>query len=159
MASPSETLSGRQAAAVAALLSEPTVAKAAARARVGERTLLRWLKEPRFAAEYRAARRAVVERAVAGLQLLTSKAVEALGRSLDCGKPPVEIRAALGVLDRALAGVELFDLASLADRLEEQLDADRRERVAAEARRHFQPPPPLWNGQAGGPSGGPGGVG
>src|SRR5207302_1423661 len=68
MAPPGEKLTGRQAAALAALLSEPTVQAAAARAGVGERTLLRWLKDPGFRREYRAARSAAVEHAAGALQ-------------------------------------------------------------------------------------------
>src|SRR4051812_9550045 len=110
MAGHGEKLDRKRQQAVAALLTEPTVGKAAAAAKVGERTLLRWLKEPGFAAEYRAARRTVVEHAVGALQRLTEQAVGALERNLACGKPAAEVRAALGVLDRSLAGVELFDL-------------------------------------------------
>lgn len=52
-----EKLSRKQEAAVAALLTESTLCRAAERARVGEVTLWRWLKEPGFKAAYREARR------------------------------------------------------------------------------------------------------
>src|SRR4051794_7588577 len=91
--------------ALAALLSEPTIARAATRVGVSESTLLRWLAEPSFRSRYRDARRQVVELAVAGLQQATGDAVEALGRNLRCGVPASEIAAARAVLDFAVRGV------------------------------------------------------
>ena len=81
-------LSRKQEQAVAALLSEPTVAAAASSSGVAERTLWRWLQLPAFQAEYRAARRHVVEGAISRLQCATGEAVEALQRNLNCGSPP-----------------------------------------------------------------------
>jgi hypothetical protein len=153
-------LERRRHQAIAALLIEPTVAKAAAAAKVGERTLLRWLRESGFAAEYRAARRAVVEHAVGALQRLTERAVGALERNLTCGNPAAEIRAALGVLDRSLAAVELFDLAGEIDRLQERIDAEKREREAANARQQFAPAPPArWGSGPADGAVGPGSAG
>jgi hypothetical protein len=68
MAPPGDKLTGRQAAALAALLAEPTVQAAAVKAGIGERTLQRWLRDPGFISEFRAARRQLVEGAVARLQ-------------------------------------------------------------------------------------------
>src|SRR5215207_9913631 len=89
-------------AALAALLSEPTIAAAAAKADIGESTLLRWLAEPAFKARYRDARRQVVELAVTGLQQATSEAVESLTRNLTCGVPASEIAAAKAIIDFAV---------------------------------------------------------
>jgi hypothetical protein len=105
--------------ALAALLSEPTIALAAAKASVSESTLLRWLAEPSFKARYRDARRQVVELAVTGLQQATSEAVEALSRNMRCGVPASEIAAAKAVLDFAVKGVELVDLAERVEALEQ----------------------------------------
>jgi hypothetical protein len=97
--------------AVAALLSEPTVEAAAAKVGVGYATLKSWLKDPEFAAAYAEARREVLERSVARLLALTDKAVKALERNLDCGKPSGENRAAALVFEHAYRGVEVLDLA------------------------------------------------
>ena len=51
----------RQEAAIVALLSEPTVAEAAAKAGIGERTLHSWMREPGFARRYREARHKLVD--------------------------------------------------------------------------------------------------
>ena len=115
--------------ALAALLSEPTIGQAAATAGVSESTLLRWLAEPSFKSRYRDARRQVVELAVAGLQQATSDAVATLGRNLHCGVPSSEIAAAKAVLDFAVKGVELIDLAERVEALEQASEqASARER-------------------------------
>ena len=72
MAAPDEKLHGKQAAAIAALLAQRTIAEAAHQVGIGERTLLRWLQEDRaFQAAYRTARRHVVQHAVAQVQQAT----------------------------------------------------------------------------------------
>jgi hypothetical protein len=52
-----EKRSRRGEAAIAALLTEPTIEAAAAKARISVRTLKYWLRQPRFQAAYRQARR------------------------------------------------------------------------------------------------------
>jgi hypothetical protein len=110
-------------AAIAALLSEPTIVGAATVAGVSESTLLRWLREPAFKAQYRAARRQVVEAAIGRLQSVTTRAVEALERNLSCGTPAVEVGAAKAVLEQAIKAVELVDLAERVETLEQQFQA------------------------------------
>jgi hypothetical protein len=105
--------------ALAALLAEPTIAEAAARAGISESTLLRWMAEPEFKARYRAARRQVVEAAIGRLQSVTTKAVDALERNLSCGIPAVEVGAAKSILDQAIKGVELVDLVERVEQLEQ----------------------------------------
>ena len=114
--------SNREDAALAALLSERTVAEAAAKAGIGESTLLRWMAEPDFRERYRAARRAVVEGAIGRLQQAAGDAVDALTRNLTCGNPAVEVGAAKAILDQALRGLEVLDLADRIERLEQARD-------------------------------------
>src|SRR5262245_53970543 len=103
-------LNRRQEALLVALLAEPTHQAAAARAQVSEATLRRWLRLPAFQAAYRRARRDLVEAALARLQQSAQKAVDTLERNLNCGHPGCEIRAALGILEKAVYAVELIDL-------------------------------------------------
>jgi hypothetical protein len=118
-------LGRKMEAAVAALLAEPSHRAAAARAGVAESTLHRWLRdEPGFAAAYRAARRAVVEHAVAQLQALTGDAVARLRANLTCGTPHAEIRAAVAILGHALRGVEVLDVLARVQELERR-DAEQ----------------------------------
>jgi transposase-like protein len=115
----------RQAeAAIAALLTEPTVEAAAQRVGINESTLLRWLKEPEFGNEYRTARRLVVEGAVGRLQQTATQAVDALAWNLQCGIPAVEVGAAKAVLDQALKAVELMDLVERVAALEQAAETE-----------------------------------
>ena len=57
-----DNLSTDQEAAIAALLTQPSIAKAAEAAGVPERTLYRWLKDDKFRAAYRAVRDQLIER-------------------------------------------------------------------------------------------------
>jgi hypothetical protein len=106
-------------AALVALLSAPTITEAASQAGIGEATLYRWLADPAFRARHREARRQVVEHAVCALQHATSTAVATLERNLTCGAPASEIAAAKAVLDFAVKGVELVDLADRVEQLEQ----------------------------------------
>jgi hypothetical protein len=64
-------------------------------------TLWRWLQDPSFDAQYRAARKQVVERAVSELQLATCEAVLTLRRNLKSENPAIQVRAAQIILDQA----------------------------------------------------------
>ena len=68
----------KQEDAIAALLSQRSVADAARAAGIGERTLVRWMKLPEFDAEYREARRAAFGQSVGRLQQAASAAVTTL---------------------------------------------------------------------------------
>jgi hypothetical protein len=115
-------------AAVAALLALPTIAAAADKVGVNEKTLRNWLKLPAFLAAYRDARRQTVEMALALLQRVTGLAVEALVRNLTTGKASSEVSAALGILDRAVRGVELVDLLERVEELERRAQQEKKGR-------------------------------
>ncbi len=88
---------------LSALLSTPSVAAAAAKTGISERTIFRTLEDADFAAEYRNAQTAIVENAVSQLQKATTEAVYTLRKNMRCGNPQVETRAAQLVLDHTLA--------------------------------------------------------
>jgi hypothetical protein len=113
---------GREDAAIAALLTEPTLEAAAARAGVAKKTLCRWLAESSFKARYREARRQVVEGAIGRLQAAATLAVDALERNLTCGIPAVEVGAARSVLDHAIKAVETGDVLERLEALEAALE-------------------------------------
>jgi hypothetical protein len=119
-----EKRSRKAEAAVAALLREPTVEAAARRAGVSERTLRTWLGDPAFLAAYRAARRQLVEAAVAKLQGAAGEAVDALRRNLTAARPADQIKAAVAVLDFAHRGVELADLLAEVEELKRLVKGD-----------------------------------
>ena len=106
--------------AIAALLGARTIADAARATGIGEKTLRRWLSEPDFQDAYRSAREEAVRGAVGRLQALLSKATETLERALSCGKPAVELRAAVAAFEQAYKGTELLDLADRIAALEKR---------------------------------------
>jgi hypothetical protein len=108
----------KREAAIAALLSCRTIKQAAAKAKVGERTLRGWLAEEEFRREYQAARQQTLDKAVSSLHGALGQAVRTLKRRLTGGKAADEIRAALGIIDRAMQGAELLDLAGKVKELE-----------------------------------------
>jgi hypothetical protein len=117
-----EKLTRKQEQAIAALLSEVTIERAAAKIGVACRTLKNWLKRPDFAASYRAARRAVTDESILVLQKSSLSAAIALNRNLDCGNPGVEVRAALGLFAVVQKADELNDLANQLAELRQQVE-------------------------------------
>lgn len=106
-----DTLSPAQHKAVSALLTEPSVRKAADLAGVKERTLYSWLKTPDFAAAYQEARREATRQAIAQLQQYSGMAARTLVSLLASGNPAaVRLAAASKVLDLAIKTVELEDV-------------------------------------------------
>src|SRR5947209_7403705 len=102
-----EKMSRKQEPAVAALLAEPTVTAAAAKAGVSEATLRRWMASPAFAAACRDARRQVVCAAVERLQGAVGLAVDTLRTVAGTGaKDSDRVRAAVALLDHAFRGLE-----------------------------------------------------
>jgi hypothetical protein len=96
----------KQEALIAALLTEPTHAAAAAKAGVSVATLHRWLHLPQFQAIYRQARRELVEAAVGRIQAATGQAVDTLvAVAKDGAKDGDRVRAAVALLDHALHGL------------------------------------------------------
>jgi hypothetical protein len=124
MSSPGNGLTPAQSRAVAALLSERDVAAAAIKAKVGDSTLRRWLRDPAFRQELLQAQREIVVAAKAQLVAGLGEAVQALRSLLHNDNPHVVARAALGHLDQVFQNMERADHAERIEALE-----------AAEARR------------------------
>ena len=91
----------RRKAAIAALLSSPSVQEAAVLAGVAENTLHRWLRQPDFMGELRAAEDAAIGAAVRRLAGLSGDAADVLGNLLTDpeASPAARLRAALGILE------------------------------------------------------------
>ena len=115
-----EKLTRKQEQAIGALLSEQTLGGAAEQAGIGEATLRRWLKQPDFLADYREARREVVEKAVAQLQQSSWAASTTLVRLLGSPSDSIRLRAAQTILDQANKGIELIDFEERLAALERQ---------------------------------------
>jgi hypothetical protein len=105
-----QKLTRKQEALIAALLTEPTHAAAAAKAEVSEATLHRWLRLPDFRAAWRAARREVVEGAIGRMQGATGQAVDTLVAVATAGvKDADRVRASVALLDHAFRGLTEAD--------------------------------------------------
>jgi hypothetical protein len=118
--STSDKLSAKQHKAISALLSEPSIRKAAESAAVPERTLYQWLKNPDFDAIYRAARRDAVQQATARLQFASSGAVSVLCQLMarDTVHASIRLSAAKTILELSIKAIEIDDLAARLEALE-----------------------------------------
>lgn len=98
--------------AIIALLTHRTIEEAAKSLNIAPKTVLRWMKEPEFDAEYRAAKRKAYEQSIARLHHLSSAAVSTLGKvMLDPATPPAtRVRAADSILDHTTKAIEIEDI-------------------------------------------------
>ena len=118
-----EKLSRNQERAIAALLVHVSMSEAAGAAGIGEVTLWRWTQIPEFKEQYRLARREAVSQAVGHLQGVCSVAVLDLtdiAQDVTC-PASARVSAARTVLEMAIKGVELEDLAARVEELELQV--------------------------------------
>lgn len=87
--------------ALAALLVEPSLAKAANASGVSLATLKRWLRSaPAFQEAFAERRKAILDFASARLEAATEAALEKLIELLDDDDPAIRLRAANSILDR-----------------------------------------------------------
>jgi hypothetical protein len=116
-------LKPKQAQAIAALLSSPSNAEAAAAVGISDTTLWRWQNDPDFQRAYRAARRRAVDGSVARLQALTDDAVATIRDVMESeGTPPAQrVSAARVVLEQALRATQIEALEERIEELEEQV--------------------------------------
>jgi len=127
MAGHGAKLPHKQEEAVAALLSQRKIEDAARVARVGTRTLLRWMKIPEFQAAYREARRAAFSQAIARSQQASSAAVATLLKVMvDANTPAASrVRAADCVLEHATKAIEIEDIEVRVSELERAAEVSK----------------------------------
>ena len=119
-----------QERAIIALLNEQTVGRAAAAAKVGQRTLYRWLRDPTFSRAYRQARRDAFGQAIALTQRYAPLAVNTLAQVMMDDQAPSssKVAAATTILRFGREGIELDDLGARVEALE--LAAPQRQKSA-----------------------------
>lgn len=124
-----DNLTPKQEKAIACLLTEPTVERAAEAAGVSARTIYLWLDQPVFAAEYRRCRREAFSQAIALTQKLAPVAVQVLGKIMtDPGAPPsAKSSAANTLLKFGRDALELDDIALRLDTVEARLRQDQQQ--------------------------------
>jgi hypothetical protein len=111
-------LTPKQDRLVSALLTSGTVRAACRKAKVSERAYRRWRDQPEFRAALDAARREALKEAVGRLHGLAAPACRTLRRALRAERDADAIKAALGILDRAIRGAELLDIVQRVEALE-----------------------------------------
>ncbi|MHB1701889.1 MAG: hypothetical protein ACYCSN_17515 [Acidobacteriaceae bacterium] len=119
-------------AAIAALLTAPTIAEAAKACGAGETTLYRWLSDADFQTQFRAAKRAALEQAISRLSTISGEAVETLRSVMKDEDAPASARvtAAKAVLDTVIKAAEVEDLSVRVAELERLLTAQNTGRTA-----------------------------
>ncbi len=116
-------LTPKQEAALLALLAHGTIEAAYGAAGVSKATMWRFMQLPEFQTRYRAARRQLVETAIAQLQSDCTIAARALREVAEDKEAPASSRvaAAKAILDQSISAIELMDLQERVERLETML--------------------------------------
>src|SRR5262245_58017736 len=104
-------LTGKQQRAISALLSEPTVIKAAQAAKVSKATMYRWLADAQFTNALKEARGRVLESTLTALQGASAKAIETLYDVMSDEKvyAAVRVNAAGKILELNLRARDLIE--------------------------------------------------
>ena len=116
----------RETRAIGAFLTAPTLAQAAKKACISERTLRRYLARPDFRNAYEDARRRALGAALQRLQDASGVAVRVLLEVAadEAGKPADRLRASNLILDHAVRGAELIEVGERLARLEERIERE-----------------------------------
>lgn len=123
-------LTPKQEQAIAALLAQPSITKAAESLKMSERTLRRWLKEnPAFLTRYQWARTEIVERTARFVQSTGMTAAITLLNIVRDEKQPATARvsAARKLLDKTFATFEQIDLVPRLEAVERSVLQTERE--------------------------------
>jgi hypothetical protein len=128
-----EKLTPKQERALVALLDCGEIKKAAEIAEVGEVTLWRWLQSPDFQSRYRAARRQLVETAIAQLQSDCTVAARVLREVAEDRQAPASSRvaAARAIIEQSVSAVQLTDLQERLEEVERLLQEQEAKRRRA----------------------------
>ena len=114
-------MTAKQQKAIEALLSEPSIRKAASAAGLGEKSIRRWLRLPEFSQAYKEARQRVFADALADLRGATQDAVAALRGAIREETGALRIKAATTVLELSIRSAETLELEARLERLERVL--------------------------------------
>jgi hypothetical protein len=109
-----------QEKALNALLESASVSEAAIKCGLNAKTLRRYLDDPEFQKEFRAARRVVFEQNIFKLQSLHNQAVDTLERNLNCEIPSTEVRSAQIIVEATRRDFETLDVLHRLEALEAQ---------------------------------------
>jgi DNA-binding MurR/RpiR family transcriptional regulator len=119
-----QKLNIKQEKAIMALLTEPTIRKAAEKAGVGETTLYRWMQEESFDQAFKEAKKMALAQTISRLQQTTTNAVETLKSVMENEDSPASSRvsAAKTVLEMAFKAYEMEDLAAQIEEMQQYIE-------------------------------------
>jgi hypothetical protein len=128
-----QKLTAKQEQALIALLDCGEIKQAAETAGVTKVTLWRWLQSPEFQSRYRAARRQLVETAIAQLQSDCTVAVRVLREVAEDKEAPASSRvaAAKTIIEQSVAAIQLTDLQERLEEVERMLQEQEAKRRRA----------------------------
>ena len=127
-ATPTRSLTPKQASALPHLASSDSIRQGAVRAQVARSTLSRWMRDARFRSELQRMRDEAASLAKAKLQGLMLKSVLVLAESLDDPSPVLRQRTARDIIGAALRSSEIDDLRNRMDVLDDTITAVKRQR-------------------------------
>jgi DNA-binding MurR/RpiR family transcriptional regulator len=118
-----EKLSPKQEKALGSLLTHSTIAEAAQDCGISEPTLWRWLREPKFKAEYSRLRNRLIESALDRLSRICNAAIETLEHTLTDESAPAtaKVAAASKILHLTLKLRETVEIEDRLRSIEEQI--------------------------------------
>ena len=127
MAARNSTLGRKQEEAISALLTQRNLEEAARVARIGVRTLIRWMKVPEFQTAYREARREAFGQSIARLQQGTSAAATTLLKLLIEPNTPASVRARVAdsIFNHAARAIEIEDIEERLSNLERDAELSK----------------------------------
>jgi hypothetical protein len=118
-------LTRKQREAIPFLIGARSIEEGRKLAKVGQRTIHRWLKEPAFKNAVEHARETFVTEALDRLRSSVSRAVSTLSDTMVEGEPALKVRAASLILEYFFKTREIMELESRVRRIEEALDAEK----------------------------------
>ena len=114
--------------AIVALLTHRSYEEAARAVGIAPKTLMRWLKDREFMAEYRAAKCATFSQAIGRLHQMVSGAISTLAKVMVDPKTPAstKVRAADTIIELAAKAIEVEDHEARISDLERSLEETKK---------------------------------
>lgn len=106
-----------------ALISEPSIAKAAEVSGISQTSIFRYLQDKAFRQEYQQAKRAMLDGALSDLQRATGRAVATLVEIMESeATPGARVAAARSILSFAIQTAQLEDILKRLETIEDRLN-------------------------------------
>ena len=117
----STSLTPRQLATLPYLIASPSVSEAAALAKIGRKTLCRWMADPEFRHKLERMRAEAADLARTELNGLMLKGIVVLANAMDDPDPVIRLRAARDTVNLALKAIDVKEMREAIDRVDDAL--------------------------------------